>query len=355
VRLFECQSCGAAVHFDNTVCLNCHHGLGYIQDRFEMTALEQGDSGLRALAEPGKSYIFCDNARHGVCNWLIDAEGGEALCVSCRHNRIVPNLSTPENLVRWRKIELAKRYLFRSLLRWRLPMPDRQEDPQSGLVFDMKEDATQSDGSVETVKTGHDEGVVTLNIIEADEAERESRRTMMGESYRTLIGHFRHEIGHYFWDRLVRDKNRLDGFRALFGDERQDYEQALQQHYRLGAPPGWQNAFISSYATSHPWEDFAETWAHYIHIVDALETARSYGIDVGARFRHPTQNVDRSFDPYDASSMEELVQAWVPLTVAINGVNRSMGQPDLYPFVLSDPVLAKLRYIHELIHPRTRD
>jgi hypothetical protein len=201
--------------------------------------------------------------------------------------------------------------------------------------------------------TGHDEGVITLNIVEADDAERESRRVMMGETYRTLVGHFRHEIGHYYWDRLVRDGDQLEAFRAVFGDERQDYAQALQRHHSVGPSDDWQNAYISRYATSHPWEDFAETWAHYIHIVDALETAQAYGINVNANFLSAKQKTDRGFDPYRAQSAEQLIRAWVPLTIAINGLNRSMGQPDLYPFVLSPPVMAKLQYVHELIQKAT--
>ena len=349
MRLFECQNCHNAVHFDNTICVNCHDTLGYIQDRFEMTALEpRGDGRWIALADPTQPYVPCDNARHGVCNWLV-REGGPALCESCRHNRIIPNLSVPENLVRWQKIELAKRYLFRSLLRWRLPTPDRFEDPEHGLVFDLRQDSTNPDGSPNKVLTGHDEGVITLNIVEADDAERENRRVSMGETYRTLLGHFRHEIGHYYWDRLVRDKGRIPGFRAVFGDESEDYAQALARHHQVGPSGDWQSAYISRYATSHPWEDFAETWAHYIHIVDALETAQAYGINVNASFQSAKQKTDWRFDPYRANSAEELVRAWTPLTVAINGLNRSMGQPDLYPFVLSPPVMVKLQYVHELI------
>jgi hypothetical protein len=315
-----------------------------------MTTLEQNGPEWSALADPNGSYVFCANAESNVCNWLISASDRNALCASCKHNRIVPDLAIPDNLLRWQKIELAKRYLFRSLLRWRLPMPDRSENPRSGLVFDLKGDVSKSDGSIEKVQTGHDEGVITLNIIEADDVERESRRASMGETYRTLIGHFRHEIGHYFWDRLIRDKGIFEGFRTIFGDERQNYEEALKRHYAHGAPANWQDGFISSYATSHPWEDFAETWAHYIHIVDALETARSYGINVSAEFKYMAHRVDGKFDPYAAPSIEDLIGAWVPLTVAINGVNRSMGQPDLYPFVLSNPVVAKLRYVHDLLH-----
>jgi len=80
-----------------------------------------------------------------------------------------------------------------------------------------------------------------------------------------------------------------------------------------------------------------------------LETAQAYGINVNASFQSANQKSDWRFDPYRANSAEELIRAWVPLTVAINGLNRSMGQPDLYPFVLSPPVMVKLQYIHELI------
>jgi hypothetical protein len=349
MKLFKCQNCQNALHFDNTICMNCNYRVGYLEDRFEMSALEPDGPGWKALAAGGHHYMLCANAEHNVCNWLTPADSGRRLCESCRHNRIIPDLTIAANQERWRRIELAKRYMFRSLMRWLLPMPDRREDPQHGLVFDLKNDAAKADGAIEKVLTGHDEGIITLNVSEADDAEREIRRTSMGETYRTLIGHFRHEIGHYYWDRLVRDKSDFDGFRAIFGDERQDYEQALKDHYEHGAPAGWRESFITSYATSHPWEDFAETWAHYLHMVDALETARAYGINVGGQIMNNSAPLSNKFDPYRAHSADELLRAWIPLTIAINGINRSMGQPDLYPFVLSNPVMKKLQYIQELI------
>ena len=197
---------------------------------------------------------------------------------------MIPDLNIPQNIERWRKIELAKRYVFRSLMRWRLPRPNKIDDPDRGLAFDFLGDVGSNTGGAAHVLTGHDDGLITLNVAEGDDVEREKRRAALGEPYRTLVGHFRHEIGHYYWDRLVRDDSRrLEAFRAVFGDERDDYNGALQRHYSGGPPMDWSVHFISSYATSHPWEDFAETWAHYLHIVDALETARSYGINVRAR------------------------------------------------------------------------
>jgi hypothetical protein len=354
MRLFECTNCRNVLHFGNTMCVNCKLSVGYLQDRFEMTALAPADSKWRAIGHQGAIYRYCANADHDVCNWLVVADGRSSLCESCRFNRIIPDLSVEGNAQRWGKIEFAKRHLFHSLMRWRLPRPDRIEDPVGGLAFDFVADALGADGVVARARTGHSDGVITLNIAEADDGERETRRSAMGEPYRTLIGHFRHEIGHFYWNKLMRDGGRVEEFRGAFGDERQDYDAALRRYYQAGPPAEWQAAFISAYATSHPWEDFAETWAHYFHIVAALDTSRSYGVRLKADFETPPRAVDLNFDPYEAASAEQLVQAWIPVTVAINAVNRSMGQPDLYPFVLSAPVIAKLEIIHSLIRSKVR-
>ncbi len=171
----------------------------------------------------------------------------------------------------------------------------------------------------------------------------------MAEPYRTLLGHLRHEIGHYFWDRLVRDEGRQESFRVLFGDETQDYDAALQRHHANGAPVNWVNAYISAYATCHPFEDFAETWAHYMHIVDTLETANAFGLSVRPKDAEDDHlRIDVVFDPYRDGAIEDLVGAWTPVTVALNCLNRSLGQPDVYPFVLSKPVIEKLGFIHDL-------
>jgi hypothetical protein len=178
----------------------------------------------------------------------------------------------------------------------------------------------------------------------------------MGEPYRTLLGHMRHELGHFFWDRLVRDDSEaLAACRRIFGDEQADYNAALQVHYQRGAPADWQSRFVSSYASAHPWEDFAETFAHYLHIVDTLETAHAFGMAVRPRTQHGGEiGADMDFDPYRAGTMERIIEAWLPLAFAVNSLNRSMGQHDLYPFVLSPPAVAKLTYIHSLVHPASR-
>jgi hypothetical protein len=339
------------VYFDNTVCVGCGCRLGYLPERFEMSALDADGGRWKALAAPALTYVSCANNQYDTCNWLLPADSNNPLCVACRHNQTIPDLTIQENLENWRKIELAKRYLFYSLMRWRLPMPTRSEDPEHGLAFEFLADITKNDGTVEPVLTGHNTGLITLNIAEADDAEREKRRVSMREPYRTLLGHFRHEVGHYYWERLVRDRGNIDRCRQLFGDDTQDYGEALKRHYETGAPPNWQAAFVSAYATAHPWEDFAETWAHYIHMVDGLETARSFGIKVRPTAKNAEGlAVELEYQPYAAASAQDLVDDWVPLTVAINSVNRSIGQPDFYPFVLSPPVIDKLQFIHELIH-----
>jgi hypothetical protein len=197
--------------------------------------------------------------------------------------------------------------------------------------------------------TGHASGLITLNLAEADDPERERQRKSMGEPYRTLLGHFRHEIAHYYWDRLVAAP-RIDEFRRLFGDEREDYEASLQRHYANGPAPDWPERFVTSYASSHPWEDFAETWAHYFHMIDTLETAFAFGMRLRPKV---AKGADLSaaidFDPY-VSEMDRIIDAWLPLTFAANSLNRSMGQPDLYPFVVPPPVIWKLTFIHDLIH-----
>ena len=356
MKFFACQSCGTTVYFDSTVCVNCGSRLGYLPERFQISALELDGGRWKALAAPDRFFTLCANSEHDACNWLLPADAGAPLCLACRHNRTVPDLSSPQNVVNWRKIELAKRWLFYSLMRWRLPIPNRTQDPQNGLAFDFLADTTKPNGSVEPVMTGHDTELITINIAEADDAEREKMRVNMQEPYRTVLGHMRHEVGHYYWDRLVRDGGKFDRFRQLFGDEFQGYGEALKRHYDEGPPADWQNAYISAYATAHPWEDFAETWAHHIHMVDGLETVRAVGINVRPAIKNPEPlTAEVEFQPYAAASAQDLVDVWVPLTVAINSVNRSMGQPDLYPFVLSQPVIDKLQFVHEIIHDRPDD
>jgi hypothetical protein len=354
MKLFECQNCGQLLYFENTRCESCGFRLGYLPSREAVTALKEArEPGLwRAIAEPRARYRFCANAEHDTCNWLIRADKPDTFCEACRHNRTIPDLSVPENLPRWKKLELAKHRLFYTLLKLHLPVAARADHPE-GLAFDfLVEGAVSPHGGPAPVMTGHANGLITINLSEADDVERERARSAMAEPYRTLLGHFRHEVAHYYWDRLIANSSYLDDFRSVFGDERSDYAAALQQHYSNGPPTDWPDHFVTAYASSHPWEDFAETWAHYFHMVDTLETARAFGLSVRPKVSKGAELATTiDFDPHN-SEMDRIIAAWLPLTFAVNSINRSMGQPDLYPFVLSASVIIKLTFIHDRIHAR---
>lgn len=348
MKLFKCQSCQQPTYFENRFCGSCGLALGYIPTTGQLTALEPaGGIEFTALTEHHPLVRYCQNVVHDACNWLIPAGQPDQYCLACRHNRTIPDISVPQNMDRWRQMEIAKHRLFYTLIALRLPLRDLQQDPEHGLAFDFLADHPAADTQI---LTGHDAGLITINLNEADDVIREQLRTAMGEPYRTLLGHFRHEVGHYFWDVLVRDSGKLDECRAVFGDDTIDYGEALKRHYAEGAPANWQDNFISAYATAHSWEDFAETWAHYLHIVDTLETASAFGLRV-----HPVASKNRvlhadiDFDPHKAVSIEKLIDAWLPLTFAMNSLNRSMGHADLYPFIVSASVVRKLQFIHDII------
>jgi hypothetical protein len=351
MKLFTCTFCSNVVYFENTSCESCNNRLGYSSESNVVYALEASGDRWTALGDSKAEFRFCANAEQDACNWLIPADAPETLCASCCHNRTIPDLAIEENLVRWRKFELAKHHLFYGLLRLRLPVETRIENPEGGLAFDVLVDGPE--GSDNRVLTGHQDGVITLNLAEADDAERERRRTQFGEPYRTLLGHFRHEIGHYYWDRLVRDDGRLDEFRDCFGDDRQDYAEALAKYYENGAPPDWRDNFVSAYASAHPWEDFAETWAHFLHIVDTLEMAGSFGLRVDPVVTDDAAySAEVNLDPHAAKGIDQLIRRWLPIAGAVNNINRCMGQPDLYPFVLTPAVIRKLGFMQDLVRQK---
>ena len=353
MKLFSCPSCDQVVYFTNTLCERCGHALGYEPLSNRMLSLEpDAETGFWVAVGKGANgerWKYCENYQYGVCNWLLPSDSPETLSLASRFNKTVPDLTDPENVALWQKIEFAKQRLLYTILRLKLPLMTRAEH-EEGLSFDFLEDL----GDGQKVMTGHDRGHITIALAEADDAEREKRRTAMGEPYRTLLGHFRHEIGHWYWDLLVRDGGALAECRAVFGNDEEDYGQALQNHYANGPKPDWQNEFVSSYAGAHAWEDFAETWAHYLHIIDSLETGGSWGITLQPRLdREGILTTDLDFKVYDdATTIEQIVEAWTALSSALNSLNRSMGLPDLYPFVLSPAVVGKLGFIHDLVHGR---
>ena len=318
--------------------------------------------GLLPDAGPTQTYTRCGNlATPAACNWLvpiapqeINAQGAQParlLCQACRLNRTIPDLNDtahPDNGVLWGRIELAKRRLFSSLLALRLPVASLTEDPVRGISFDL----LRSPDAGPAVMTGHKAGLITLNLQEADDAVREAVRSAMREPYRTLLGHFRHEIGHYYWDRLVRGTPWMDGFHELFGDETQDYAACLRKNYLEGPPDQWWRRYVSAYASTHPWEDWAECWAHYLHMRDTIDTAVSLGLATdSAHLEFTAYTLDTLYQPEhpEAQNFLAFLNDWTRLTTLLNEMSRSMGQPDFYPFVLPHEVIAKLHFIHLLV------
>jgi hypothetical protein len=337
MRPFECD-CGSRVFFENTACLTCGRELGFLPDVGKMGVFDVATgapSSCRAPIGNAGSYRKCDNyVRTAICNWMVPADDTEPLCQACRLTDVIPDLSDPRNLERWANAEGAKRRLIYSLNRLKLPVVPKRIDPERGLAFELKNDTGEA-----RVLTGHDEGLITLNLKEADPVAREKARAQMHERYRTLLGHFRHEIGHYYWNLLVRDSVHLPKVRQLFGDEQVDYTQALVRHYAREPSDAWKGSFVSAYATSHPWEDWAETWAHYLHMVDTLETANAYNVN-GHALPDETGT---------APAFDMLMTEWLELTVVLNALSRSLGHEDLYPFEIGEGARAKLAMIHEII------
>jgi hypothetical protein len=317
-----------------------------------ITLVPRGPGELADVKKKKSIYRFCKNAGYGACNWLVSLSDPSPYCRACALNRVIPSLSIQENLDRWKKIEIAKHRLVYSLLRLQLPLNVKKENEEEGIVFDFLADTSPG----EHVMTGHDKGVITLNIEEADEAERARNKMNLGEKYRTLLGHFRHETGHYYWDVLIGNTDLITNYRQLFGDEQKDYAAALETYYREGAPANWSDHFISPYATSHSWEDWAETWAHYLHMMDTLETAYSFGISIKPAKLKSEQGIKAKIvrDPYEIAEFDRIIDLWLPLTFSVNSLNRSMGHPDFYPFIISAPVIGKLKFIHELCFTQSR-
>jgi len=356
MKTFHCDNCGQPLFFENVQCLRCGSALAFLPDRLALAAIEpaQGDAQLwrrrgRGRRRAGdRTYRLCRNTTdYQACNFAVPSDDPNPLCVSCRQTRVLPDLSVADNHERWYRIEIAKRRLFYTLAKLGLVAVEPPNGERDGPVFEFLADVPGRQ-----VLTGHCEGVITLNVAEADDAERVRRRIALHEPYRTLLGHLRHESGHFYWERLIEGGGPLEEFRAMFGDERADYGKALEDYYAAGgAQPGWQDSHVSAYATSHPWEDWAETWAHYLHMVDLLETAAAYK----TRLEVPggtSAGLEEVNDPFAATPAEfdELVEEWVPLTLLLNSLNRSLGQDDAYPFALSSHALTKLRFVHDTIH-----
>lgn len=343
MKIFRCGNCNHAVFFENYTCENCGHLTGYRDKGRKMLTFNPKGHTLiddRDLVE----YKYCKNKEYDACNWVIAKESPEDFCNACQLNRTIPNLADLNNFEKWQNLEVAKHRLVYQLQKIGLAIPSKMRDI-NGLCFDFV--AQQNNPSL---MTGHDNGVITILLREADSVLREQMRKQFLEPYRTLIGHLRHEVGHYFWDRLIyTDPKVLEEFRTIFGDERADYGEALQLYYKVGAPSKWEASFISKYATSHAWEDWAETWAHYLHIMDMVETAYFFGMTVKPIKQSNDLKAKVTFDPYTIEDFDVIIKTCRPLSFAVNSINRAMGVPDIYPFVITPAVVDKLKFIHSLL------
>ncbi|MDO9353762.1 MAG: putative zinc-binding metallopeptidase [Solirubrobacteraceae bacterium] len=330
MRAFRCDHCGQLLFFENSQCLNCESQLGFVPSELELHALVGERADLKR----------CINLELAQCNWIVEDEN-EALCQACITTKVRPADGDTEGLVEFANAESAKRRVLYQLLDIGLPVD------QDTLSFELRSSTS------EAVTTGHSAGVVTLDLAESDAPQREQRRQELGEAYRTMLGHFRHELGHYYQPILLTSEEIWDQSREVFGDERKDYQQAMDEHYANGSPADWGDHFVSAYATMHPWEDWAETFAHYLHIRDTLQTAGDFGLEIKG-----PQVVSDHDDEFTAApepeagerGFAEIIDNWLPLTYALNQINRSMGQPDLYPFALADDVIAKLSFMHDRFH-----
>jgi hypothetical protein len=333
VRAFTCGVCGQLLFFENSRCLRCSSRLGFVPSRLDIVVLDDG-----APAHPTASTLRpCGNTVVAQCNWVLEEGDPGPLCMSCRLTRTRPADDDPEGLALFARAEGAKRRLIFQLLDLGLPIGD-------DLAFDLLSSRTGP------VVTGHNDGVITIDLAESDDSRRERRRAELGEPYRTMLGHFRHEIGHYYWPILGEQTGEIEHARSLFGDDRVDYEGALQRHYEQGPPPDWTDRYVSAYATMHPWEDWAETFAHYLHIRDTLETAAAFGLVVAG----PEAAPDGSLSSVPVTESADLpfatiIADWLPLTYALNAINRSMGYDDLYPFTLAPTVIEKLAFVHDRV------
>lgn len=357
MKIYKCQ-CGNTLYYTNSLCLTCQRPVGFLPDALVISSCEINDEGDWVANYNGQLYRQCINySEQNICNWLVPIASDQRFCSSCQLTDTIPDLSKPDNIKLWFRMEQAKRHLLYTLHTLKLPIIGKRHTPD-GLSFRFLEDEVEQSlynrelTVRNTVLTGHSHGVITINLKEAEETQRLAMRELMNERYRTLIGHFRHESGHYYWDVLVKDSQYIEPFRILFGDEREDYQQSLERYYAQGPDPQWQQNCISAYASMHPWEDWAETWAHYLHMVETLETAHEYGTRLSNR---PLTNPVLAEHPHTASyneqSFDTLIDDWDQLTNLLNALNSSMGLDAAYPFVINEKTCQKLHFIHLLVRP----
>lgn len=330
-RVERCPQCDHRVFLDDLHCLNCGAELVY----------EPMVGGFALAVCP------CLHRDERQCNWAAAADDAPAAdtvtapvgstgpaddapaaacrqpCAACRRITVsVQAAETPELVAAF--CAAIRRTLRR--LHDGFGIDERRIDPP--LRF-----ALERSVSDWAVTIGHTDGLITLDVAEADPLHRESQRTALGEPYRTPLGHVRHEVGHWVWAAAVAPcPGALDEFRSRFGDEQVDYQAALSEHYQQDDDGSWRQDWISRYAAAHPWEDFAESTAHVLHLDDVLHTAA-----VGR------------LAPAAEGSFTARYTAWTELVVELNEVTRAMGEDDLYPFAPPPAAVDKMHLAERLL------
>lgn len=334
----RCPSCRQFVYLNALRCPKCDAELGYHLLTRQFYSLRRGQTVI-----DGQTWHTCSN-RGWDCNWLVWEGAPAGRCFSCRLTRARPDNDDTVALGKLATTEEAKRRLILQLGDLGLPLVPWDVEP-GGLGFDLLSSISLG----RRVSIGHANGIITIDLAETLDDRREALRVQFGEPYRTMLGHLRHEVGHYFQNVLLTDDSMWAECRDLFGDERASYQDAITRHYTFGAPEGWQESFISEYATMHPWEDFAETFAHYLHITGTLQTAASIGIHLDSTVTSLRDTDVIPLDSYRDQPIAQLLNDWEWLSQAFNRINRAMGFGDLYPFVIAPPVRRKLAFMHEII------
>jgi len=334
----RCPHCRHFLYLDSLICPSCDAELGYHM-------LSRQFFGLRnnQVVIEDRTWYTCSN-REWACNWLVRDDAPAGRCFSCRLTRTRPAANDTVALEKLASTEEAKRRLLLQLGSLGLPIVGWDLKP-GGLGFDLISSLT--DGR--RVMIGHANGIITIDLAESLDDRREALRVRLGEPYRTILGHLRHEVGHYYQGVLLTDDVSWDRCREIFGDERASYQDAIKHHYAFGAPAGWHESFISEYATMHPWEDFAETWAHYLHITGTLQTAAAIGISLDATVTNLRDADVVPRESYESEPIQRLLTDWEWMSQAFNRINRSMGFRDLYPFEIVPAVRKKLAFMHEIV------
>ena len=319
MRAFGCEVCGAELFFENSVCVRCGSAVGYSREHGTLVAVTA-------------DRPICANLNRCGCNWIADPASVLGLCFSCRLTRTRPADADAVGLAQYWVAEAAKRRLIFGLDELELPI--MISDGFAGLAFDLLS-STQG-----KIITGHLNGIITLDLAESNDSHREALRQSMDEPYRTVLGHFRHEIGHYYCQLLALTPDRRDEFRTLFGDETLSYEEALQRHYASRELASSGRA--SSSARTRPCIRSRISRRCSATSCTSPTRCRRRGssgccrnrISATTSSRHAGTARKLRKSLLERPMAEVVGETWLPVSKGLNQINRSMGKPDLYPFVL---------------------